>query len=167
MTVTGEPVVLVVDNDPVVRKLVRGILERVGLGCIEAADGESGLEVAVETSVSAVIVELVLPGMSGAELAWRLRRKVSGLPVVAVSGRLDLWDEDDLADLGICETLPKPFEPGRLIRAVTHALRRPPLQKRQRAWPDEASWLSQPEGLFRRSRLAKVGALQGSPNTPA
>ncbi len=126
MTVAGEPVVLVVDRDPAVRKFVRGILESVGLGCIEAADGESGLEVAVEASVSAVIVDLVLPGMSGAELAWRLREEMSDLPVVAVSGRLDLWDRDDLADLGIREVLPKPFEPGRLARAVAHAFRRVP-----------------------------------------
>jgi DNA-binding response OmpR family regulator len=124
-------VVLVVDKDPAVRKLVRGILESVGLGCIEAADGESGLGIAVEACVSAAIVDLALPGMSGAELAWRLREGMSGLPVVALSVRLDLWDTDDLEDLGIREALPKPFEPGRLIRAVAHAFGRLPGAERQ------------------------------------
>lgn len=141
MTVAGEPVVLVVDKDPAVREFVRGILESVGLSCVEAADGESGLAVAVEACVSAAIVDLVLPGMSGAELAWRLREEMSGLPVVAVSGRLDLWDTDDLEDLGIREALPKPFEPGRLIRAVAHAFRRLPGAERHTCGGRPRGWI--------------------------
>ena len=118
MAATGGSVVLAVDEDPATRKLVRKILESAGLGCVEAADGESGLELAAEVGVSAAIVDLVLPGMSGAELAWRLSEGIPGLPIVAVSGRLDLWDTDDLRDLGVRQVLPKPFEPERLIRAV-------------------------------------------------
>ncbi len=125
MGLAGEPVVLVVDEGPATRKLVRRILESAGLGCIEAADGESGLKIAARAGVSAAVVALALPGMSGAELAWRLREEMCGLPVVAVSGRLDLWDTDDLRDLGIQEALPLPFEPQRLLRAVADALRCP------------------------------------------
>ena len=111
MAIAAGSAVLAVDEDPVMRVFVRRILESAGFGCVEAADGESGLRLAVEAGVSAAIVDLALPGMSGAELAWRLCEEIPGLPVVAVSGRLDLWDTDDLRDLGIREMLPKPFEP--------------------------------------------------------
>ncbi len=125
MAIAAGCVILAVDEDPVMREFVRRILLGAGLGCVEAAAGESGLKLAVEAGVSAAVVNLVLPGMSGAELAWRLREEIPGLPVVVVSGRLDLWDADDLRDLGICKVLPKPFEQRKLVRAVADALAHP------------------------------------------
>ena len=114
--------VLVVDDDREVRGVLRGILARAGLGCVEASDGESALRLAAECGPSAAVVDLVLPGMSGAEFAWRLREVLPGLRVVGVSGHLDLWDADDLEDLGIREVLPKPFRAERLMQAVGRAL---------------------------------------------
>ena len=114
--------VLVVGDEPAVRKFLCDILKRAGFECAVAADGESGLKLALEADVSAAVVDLILPGMNGAELAWRLREEIPGLPIVAVSGRLDLWDTDDLEDLGIRAVLPKPFEPEILVRAVTGLL---------------------------------------------
>ena len=83
--IAARSAVLAVDEDPAMRIFVRRILQSAGLGCVEAADGESGLKLAVEAGVSAAIVDLALPGMSGAELAWRLSEQIPGLPVVAVS----------------------------------------------------------------------------------
>ncbi len=118
--------VLVVGDEPAVRKFLCDVLTRAGFGCAEAADGESGLKLALEADVSAAVVDLILPGMNGAELAWRLGEEIPGLPVVAVSGRLDLWDTDDLEDLGIRVVLHKPFEPEKLVRAVAGLLRHKP-----------------------------------------
>ena len=117
--------ILVVEDEPQLRRILLEILSRAGFRCVGAADAESALELATKADASAAVVDLVLPGMSGAELAWRLRKRLPEFPIVGVSGYLHLWDADDLKDLGIFKALPKPFDPGNLVRAVTDALSRP------------------------------------------
>jgi CheY-like chemotaxis protein len=129
--------VLVVDGGPAMRKLLRDILTRSELECIEAADGESGLRLAATHPVSTAVVSLQLSGMDGLELAWRLHSERPALCIVGLSDYAELWDADGLRGLGIRRVLSAPFGPGELLRAI----RLPPLGQ-----ATDASALSSPSG---------------------
>jgi two-component system, cell cycle sensor histidine kinase and response regulator CckA len=122
---SGEPVLIVEDEDGV-RGLMRKALERAGYRVIEAdspsralaaMDGPAPLEIAV------VVTDVVMPGMSGVELAERLLRLRPGTPVLFTSG----YAEDEAVRRGMTDPghrfLAKPFAPADLVRAVTEALR--------------------------------------------
>jgi CheY-like chemotaxis protein len=117
------------------RKLVRDILTRAKLDCIEAADGESGLRLAATHPVSTAVVSLHLPGpgalarptespaptcagMGGLELAWRLHSERPALCIVGLSDYAELWDADRLRGIGIRRVLSAPFGPEELLRAI-------------------------------------------------
>ncbi len=110
--------VLVVNQEPPMRKAICEALARAGLRCLEAANGESGLSLAATRPVSAAVVALDLPGMSGLELAWRLHQESPALGIVGVSDYVDLWDAEGLRDFGIRQVLSAPFVPGELSRAI-------------------------------------------------
>lgn len=109
--------VLVIDDDPMVRRATRRLLERLGHSVIEAANGEAGLEVSVDTYDLAV-VDVTMPGLDGPTTLSRLRETRPALPAVIVTGRGDLVDATHVVLL-------KPFDhealQGALNRAVSDA----------------------------------------------
>ena len=108
--------VLVVDDDDHVRGYLTKLLSRSGFCCLEACDAEQALELLAEHRPHLAVLDIALPGISGAELAWRIRERELDIPLVTVSGQLELWDPDDLTDLGFSRILSKPFEPNHLVR---------------------------------------------------
>jgi len=114
--------ILVVDDDPAIRRLFEVLLGGEGNLCTAVGTAEDGLEAAEEHAFDLAIFDLHLPGMSGAEAAFELRRRHEDLPVIAVSGHLDKWDVDDLHDLGIGKVLAKPFKRDDLLLAVSDML---------------------------------------------
>jgi DNA-binding response OmpR family regulator len=105
---------LIVDDDEKVRRMLAELLSKVGFCCVEAADGEAALEalkgLGDDQTPQLGVLDLVLPGMSGAELAWKLRKRLPDVPLVAISGHLSSWDPDDLEDLGFDRIFPKPMD---------------------------------------------------------
>ena len=114
---------LVIDDDGPTRRMLVTALSEAGYRCVPAPDAESGLAFAESNGVSGAIVDLCLPGMSGAELAWRLTQTYPGLPVIAVTGYANLWDEDDLRDLGVSVVVTEPFRAADVLAALEGALR--------------------------------------------
>jgi CheY-like chemotaxis protein len=111
----GERVALVVDDEDQVRAMVVEMLSGVGFRCLEAGDGETALALLGELRDSERlphlgVLDIALPGMSGAELAWKIRTACPGFPLVALSGRLGDWDADDLRDLGFSRVFSKPMD---------------------------------------------------------
>lgn len=107
---------LVVDDENKVRDLMVQALSEAGFRCLSAPEGEGALEVLGQERPHVAVLDLSLPGMSGAELAWRLKQRWPELPVLAVSGYLEQWDGDDLKDLGFSKLMGKPLDWDELVR---------------------------------------------------
>jgi CheY-like chemotaxis protein len=113
------PIILVVDDNPTTRKLVRYALERQQHVVIEAADGRSALARCAEQRPDLVLQDLMLPDMDGFALLARLREVVTeGTPILAFSGFVSKLEEARISALGFDDHLMKPIEPSRLVQVV-------------------------------------------------
>lgn len=113
-------VVLVVDDDAAVRRLVVNVLGKRGYTVLEAENGADAVSRASQQQepVSLLLTDVVMPGMTGEQLAETLRERDPSLRVLFMSG----YSEDDFDDLGIRAIgggyLTKPFSPDVLTMAV-------------------------------------------------
>lgn len=115
--------VLVVDDDPTVSDVVRRYLERAGFAVDNAGDGPTALALAALRSPDLVVLDLMLPGMSGLEVCRRLRRE-SDVPVVMLTA---LGEESDRVvgfETGADDYVTKPFSPRELIARIRAVARR-------------------------------------------
>jgi PAS domain S-box-containing protein len=115
-------VVLLVEDDLAVRKLARRALEGAGWRVLEAADGETALRLAQSALLDLVVTDVVMPGMSGVELADRIGSTHSGVPVLFVSGYADDAAEASRLRGQGRELLGKPFRPQQLVDAARRLL---------------------------------------------
>jgi signal transduction histidine kinase/CheY-like chemotaxis protein len=113
------PILLIEDN-PITRKLVRFALEGAGYQVIDAVDGREGLEKFTAESVTLVLLDLNLPDADGFEVLTRLRATPRGkdIPILAFSGMLSAHDGARLTTVGFDDVVTKPIEPSRLIQIV-------------------------------------------------
>jgi response regulator RpfG family c-di-GMP phosphodiesterase len=117
--------VLLIDDDPAVRRLSRKIVESLGCTCDEAEKGEEGLVAIYAVRHDLVLLDLTLPDLDGYEVCRQLRQRppMPHLKIIIVSGR---GGQDELAEAlprGADDYIPKPFHPRQLIAKVQHALR--------------------------------------------
>lgn len=108
----AETSVLVVDADRRTRKVLVDSFATFGLQCVEACDAEQALELIERRCPGLGVLSIHLPGMSGGELAWRIRQLNLEFPLVGLlDGRtLSVWDKDDLHHLGFNALFTKPVE---------------------------------------------------------
>jgi len=115
--------VLVVDDDPTVSDVVRRYLEREGLEVEVVADGEIALKRALEDPPDLVILDLMLPGMSGLEVCQRLRERLP-IPIVMLTALGEEGDRVLGLEYGADDYVTKPFSPRELTLRVLSVLRR-------------------------------------------
>ncbi len=123
----AEGPILVVDDDPEDRLLVRTILQKHGFEVEEARDGDEALErIGAGESHALVVLDLEMPTLSGREVLAALRGKGSTtmLPVIVLTGSPDPEDEYRLMEEGADDYLRKPLDPPRFIARVKATLRR-------------------------------------------
>lgn len=119
---TNDPVILVVDDEISIRRLLRAALERASYRVKEASNGREALEKVVLEDPSLVLLDLGLPDRDGLELI-PLIRKQSQATIVIVSAR-DATDEKVAAlDLGAADYVTKPFDTDELLARVRASLR--------------------------------------------
>ncbi|MFJ8927110.1 MULTISPECIES: response regulator [unclassified Streptomyces] len=111
--------VLVVDDNKVIRQLIRVNLELEGFEVVTAADGAECLEVIDQVRPDVVTLDVVMPRLDGLRTAARLRAdaRTRSLPIVIVSACTQYEVESGL-DVGVDAFLAKPFEPSELVRVV-------------------------------------------------
>jgi DNA-binding response OmpR family regulator len=115
--------VLVVDDEPIVREVVVGYLQRDGYRTLEAADGDRARAVLETDSPSLVILDVMLPGIDGLELCRWIRSR-SQIPVILLTARGDETDRVVGLELGADDYITKPFSPRELAARVRTVLRR-------------------------------------------
>lgn len=117
--------VLVVDDNKVIRQLIRVNLELEGLEVVTAADGAECLDVVHEVRPDVVTLDVVMPRLDGIRTAARLRAdpRTHHLPVAIISACTQYEVQAGL-DLGVDAFLAKPFEPSELIRIVKDLIER-------------------------------------------
>jgi len=97
--------VLVIDDEQLVRDVLARMLEELGYAAVTAADGQAGLEVVERQAIDAVLVDMTMPRMSGAEVITALRAQRPTLPIVLCTG----FDRDRRGPVQADAYLPKPF----------------------------------------------------------
>jgi two-component system, cell cycle sensor histidine kinase and response regulator CckA len=116
--------VLVVDDEPVVRRFAARVLLSAGYVVHEVADGQQALDflTAREPDVDVVVSDIVMPRLNGVQLLETLSKSHPDLPVILMSG----YQPAELAERGIaapCASLAKPFLPEQLIAEVRRCIR--------------------------------------------
>ena len=122
MTAHG-PSVVVVEDEPQIRRFVRGALESEGCQVFEAETFKKGLVEAGTRKPDLVVLDLGLPDGDGVDFIRDLR-SWSGVPVVVLSARSDEQDKIEALDAGADDYLTKPFGVGELLARVRASLRR-------------------------------------------
>lgn len=117
-------VVLVVDDEEMVRGVARVILERAGFEVLQARDGVEAVEVfeAQAARVDLVLLDLTMPRMSGRRAFTELRARAAGLPIILSSGYAENETVTALLAEGLADFLPKPYVPSELLDRVHAAL---------------------------------------------
>ncbi len=154
--------VLIVDDDPNVRDVLRRYLHRAGYRVVDAADGETALELAVKHQPDLVILDLMLPGLDGLDVCARLREKAS-MPVIMLSA---LGSESDRVvglEQGADDYVVKPFSPRELTLRVQRVIARSAPSGQSTSPADgEQSPQSRRDGALRLDLVARTATLDGA-----
>ncbi|GAA4494422.1 response regulator [Gluconacetobacter tumulicola] len=119
----SDPCVLIVDDEPAIRRLLRTSLGAQSWRTMEAETGASGLEQAREGRADIMLLDLGLPDMDGMEVIRRLRGGGSSLPIVVLSVRGDERGKVAALELGADDYVTKPFSMAELVARLRTALR--------------------------------------------
>jgi CheY-like chemotaxis protein len=119
--------VLVVDDEPEIRSLLRQVLERDGHAVTEAENGRKAVRALREGAVDLVITDIIMPEQEGMETISQIRRLRPEMKIIAMSGggrRLSMDFLPLAARLGADRTIEKPFKPASIAAAVSELLAR-------------------------------------------
>lgn len=135
--VAGRQTVLIVDDEPDIRKLMRRMLEERGYEVVEAERGHAALALLKEQTPDLIILDAMLPEVHGFDIAKRMKgtERYGHIPIVMISAVYRGWRfaEDLKASYGVDAYLEKPFKMADLLRAVESALsQRPPASSAER-----------------------------------
>ena len=120
--------ILVVDDEPTIRESVTYALEQEGFEVYAVDDGETGLRAAREETFDAVVLDVMLPGLSGTEVCRRLRAE-SAVPIVMLTARTAEVDRVVGLELGADDYVAKPFAMRELVARIRAILRRRELDR--------------------------------------
>ena len=117
------PSVLIVDDEPNIRRMVGALLSAEGYEVRDAQDGATGVALAIETEPDVLLLDLMMPGdIDGLGALSRMREALPDVPVVMMSGRAGLSDAVKATKLGAFNFLEKPLSPEGVLLALASAM---------------------------------------------
>jgi CheY-like chemotaxis protein len=120
----GGATILVIDDEPTIRRTAKSTLERGGYDIILAENGREGIEVfrALEAKIALVLLDLTMPGMNGEEVFRYLREIRSDTPVVLSSGFNEAEVIQQFSGKGLAGFIQKPYTAAALTRKMAEVL---------------------------------------------
>lgn len=115
--------ILIIEDDPAINKLLCGILNKSGYETESATDGFTGLQMALNGDHDLILMDLMLPMKSGEEILRSLR-EVKKTPVIVLSAKSDVHNRIELLRLGADDFICKPFDIDEVILRIEAVLRR-------------------------------------------
>jgi DNA-binding response OmpR family regulator len=118
---TGAPIkVLAADDDPVILRLIQVNLSLEGFDVETAARGEDALAKAKDVGPQVIVLDVMMPGMTGWDVARQLRADAATahIPIVFLSARTQEEDRRQGRELGVAEYVSKPFDPRDLVDTI-------------------------------------------------
>ncbi len=115
--------ILIVEDDADINRLLCAILEGAGYACRAAFSGSEALLWAEKYDYDLVLLDLMLPGVTGEEFIARIRRGKT-MPIIVVSAKLGISDRVNVLKLGADDFIPKPFDNAEVLARVEAQLRR-------------------------------------------
>lgn len=117
--------ILIVEDDNDINSLLRRILTGAGYQVVQAYSGTEALLQYQSVSPDLVLLDLMLPGLSGSQVLGKLRGEMSSdVPIIILSAKDGLSDKVALLDIGADDYIVKPFEPDEVVARIRAALRR-------------------------------------------
>lgn len=116
--------ILIVDDEPEIRQLIRIHMEQAGLQVIEAESGRQAIERMQEYDIELMILDLMMDDGNGFEVLHYMQEKISKTLIIALSARRELQDKIETLGLGADDYVTKPFSPMELLARVQAHLRR-------------------------------------------
>ncbi|KPU44598.1 heme response regulator HssR [Oxobacter pfennigii] len=121
--------ILIADDDPNIRELVRVHLKNNGFDVIEAGDGRDAL--AKADGCDLAVIDLMMPNMDGYELCKALRKHYENLPILMLTAKADINSKAKGFEVGTDDYLTKPFEGDELVMRIKALLRRYKIESSQ------------------------------------
>src|SRR5215831_19257346 len=116
--------VMIIEDDPEIRGIVRTLLTNEGFQVEEAEDGRTAVERVFLLKPDLILVDLRLPGLDGAEVCKRIRAGRLDTPIIVISAAKEEFDKVLLLELGADDYLVKPFGARELLARIKAVLRR-------------------------------------------
>ena len=119
--------ILIVDDEPAIRRGLRSTLNGLGFESAEAARGEEALSLVRTSRFDAVLLDLKMPGIGGVETCRRIRKILPRLPILVISVNDSEDGKVEALDAGADDYVTKPFSMPELLAHIRASLRRTPL----------------------------------------
>ena len=121
---SGAGIILVVDDEELVRRTAKATLQRYGYTVVEAENGLEALQVfqRLRDSVALVLLDLTMPVLSGEDTYWRLKAIRPDLPVIVSSGYDEMEAERRFGGEGVLDFIKKPYIAQKLAQKIQDAL---------------------------------------------
>lgn len=115
--------ILIIEDEPELVKILRSYLEKAGYGVVTASRGDQGLSIWEHQSPDLVLLDLNLPGMDGLDVAREIRRR-GDTPIIMLTARVEETDRLIGLELGADDYVTKPYSPREVVARVRAVLRR-------------------------------------------
>ena len=129
--------ILIVDDDPQIRMLLKDRLEANGYEILQAKNGCAGLELVQTQNPDLMLLDMQMPEMGGMEVLHCLRQKSLELPVIVLTAHGTIERAVKAMKLGAYDFLPKPCKPDHILMVVQKVLERKQLQEENRYLREE------------------------------
>ena len=116
--------ILVIEDDPRIQKALERQFSAEGYTVHVSQDGDAGLAAVFDVRPNAVVLDLMLPGLSGREICKKIKTEMNQIPVIVLSAVSEVADKVLLLELGADDYVTKPFSPRELLARVQAAIRR-------------------------------------------